>query len=104
MSNSLQWRINQHSGTRETHDLSHPFAQRRLVAMYFAILARTFPFAEGAAVKTCVCIMKQLFAFGAKNGILLFLSAVKTNHQLYCFLFLFNTRSLHVAAKIVNRS
>ena len=96
--------IEQHSGTGEPHNLPHPFAHSRLVAMYGTFLARTFLLSEGTVIKTGMCIAEQFFALRTKSCILLFLPAIETNHDLYCSLFLSNTWlfiSFH-RAKIIN--
>ena len=43
-------------------------------------------------VKTGMCVAEQLFALRTKGCILLFFPAIETDHDLYCSLFLSDTR------------
>ena len=58
--------------------------------MYCAFFARTLLLPERTTVETGMCIAEQFLAIRAKIGVLLFLSAVDTNHQLHYLLLMRN--------------
>ena len=60
--------------------------------MYGTLLARAFFLSERTMVKTGMCVAEQLFALRTKGCILLFFPAIETDHDLYCSLFLSDTR------------
>ena len=65
--------------------------------MYGTLLARAFFLSERTMVKTGMCVAEQLFALRTKGCILLFFPAIETDHDLYCSLFLSDTRFLSVS-------
>ncbi len=80
----------QHSRTGITHDGPHFFAHGRLVAMHGASLASCLLIAERTTVQSCVSVLQQSLALGAKLTVSLCPSAVEAHHLFHGLFLSFN--------------
>lgn len=80
--------IQQHAGSRKTHDFTDTCAHVRLVAMYFAGRASRLRIPERATVQTHVCISLQLSARRAQRVRTVPPAAIQGQHLPYDLLFI----------------